>query len=437
MAYDRRWVGGGSGLFLGPGWSRARIAAFQAERLRALVRHAYVRVPHYRRSFDCAGLRVDDVRSLADLARIPPTSRADLQGLSSREVTAAGFDPRRLVVHHTSGSSGRPLRVRRTWFEERLLQAYRLRVLFQLGLRVTDRRVAVVFVPTDAPEPRRKSGPLRYEEIDGFLPPASILARLRELRPAVLRGYPATLASLVPHLTDADRERIRPRLVVTDSEMLTAEKRSRIRDGFGARVVDFYDSHEFNMIAWECVAGGSYHVSDTSVLVEVLRDGRTAEPGEEGELVVTALHSFAMPFIRYRLGDWVTRGPSRCACGAANSTLAAVHGRTFDRFELPEGRSMHPYRLATDLVRCAPWLRQFQIVQEHPARIRLRLAVMSDGEPPEGWATELRRVFSASLGEGVAVETELVDRIPAEPSGKFRPYYSLVSGAAWNRGSGC
>jgi phenylacetate-CoA ligase len=377
------------------------------------------------------------VRSLADLARIPLTSRSDLQSLPARDVIAAAFDLRKLVLHLTSGSSGQPLTVRRTWFEERLLQAYRLRILFRLGLRLTDRRVAVVFVPTETQGSRRRGGLLRYEEIDTFLPPASVIARLRQLRPAVLRGYPATLASLVPHLTDADREEVRPKLVVTDSEMMTADMRICIRDGFRARVVDFYDSHEFNMIAWECAAGGCYHVSDTSVLAEVLRDGRPAEPGEEGELVATALHSFAMPFIRYRLGDWVTRGPTRCACGAACSTLAAVHGRTFDCFELPQGRAVHPYRLATDLVRCAPWLRQFQIVQERTDRIRLRIATLSDRDPPAGWTTAVQRLFGAALGEDVSVETEVVDRIPAEPSGKFRPYYSLVSGTARNRGSGC
>jgi phenylacetate-CoA ligase len=277
-------MGGGSGLLLGPGWDRARVDAFQTERLRALIRHAYESVPHYRRSFERAGIHADHVRSLADLARIPLTSRSDLQSLPARDVIAAGFDPKKLVLHLTSGSSGQPLTVRRTWFEERLLQAYRLRILFRLGPRLTDRRVAVVFVPTEMQGSRRRGGLLRYEEIDTFLPPASVIARLRQLRPAVLRGYPATLASLVPHLTDADREEVRPKLVVADSEMMTADMRIRIRDGFRARVVDFYDSHEFNMIAWECAAGGCYHVSDTSVLAEVLRDGRPAEPGEEGEL---------------------------------------------------------------------------------------------------------------------------------------------------------
>jgi len=188
MAYARRWVGGGSGLFLGARWDRARIEAFQTQRLRALVRHAYERVPHYRHSFERAGLRTDDVRTLADSTRIPLTSRAHLQSLPTADVVAAGFDPRKLVVHVTSGSSGQPLTVRRTWFEERLLQAYRLRVLFQLGLRLTDRRVAIVFLANEKRAHPRRTGLLHYDEIDCVLRPASALARLRELRPSFLRG---------------------------------------------------------------------------------------------------------------------------------------------------------------------------------------------------------------------------------------------------------
>jgi phenylacetate-CoA ligase len=416
-----------SGLFFGRGWDRAEIEAFQARRLRALVRHAHESVPYYRGLFDRAGLRPGDIRGLADLPRIPLTSRGDLQILSARDVVARRFGAKKLAVHRTSGSSGQPLSVRRTWFEEWLLQAYRLQILFHLGLRVTDRRVAVVYLANGKPVRRVRAGLLRYEEIDCFSPPAVLLARLRELRPDVLRGYPATLSWLVGHLTDADRERIRPKLVVTDSEMMTADMRTRIREGFGARVFDFYDSHEFNMIAWECAPGGSYHVSDASVLVEVMRDGRAAEPGEEGELVATALHSFAMPFIRYRLGDLVTRGPSGCACGAPNSTLGEIQGRTFDRFELPNGRSIHPYSLATTLVRSASWLRQFQIVQERSDRIRLKLVPMERSHPPADWESEMRRIFAERLGDGVRIEMEWVDRIPNESNGKFRPYCSLVS----------
>ena len=136
------------------------------------------------------------------------TSRTDLQGLPEQDIVARGFDPEKLVVHRTSGSSGEPLSIRRTWFEDRLLQAHRLRILFRLGMRLTDRRVAVVTGRLTQSPIYMRSGVLRYEEIHCLWPSDRILARLRETRPDVLRGFPGTLSWLAGQLTDSDRELI-------------------------------------------------------------------------------------------------------------------------------------------------------------------------------------------------------------------------------------
>ncbi len=126
-----------------PSVSRAEIEAFQCSRLRRLVSHAYEKVPYYRRLLDRQGLKPQDIRSLADLAAIPVTSRKDLQSLPAAEVCAAGLEPARLVVRPTSGSTGEPVRLRRTWFEERLLSVYRQRAFRDFGLRATDLRVRI------------------------------------------------------------------------------------------------------------------------------------------------------------------------------------------------------------------------------------------------------------------------------------------------------
>lgn len=418
---------GCAGLLWGGEWTRERIEDFQAGRLRALVRHAYERVPHCRRLFDRAGFDPDGVRTLADLQAIPLTCRDDLQRVPAAETVAEGFDLAKLALHRTSGSSGQPLAIRRTWFEDRLLQAWRLRVLRGFGFHFTDRRVAVVTARLGGRHAwHTHIGLLPYEEIDCRLPPAEILTRLRAIRPEVLRGYPGTLSWLAGFLTPQDRAAIRPRLVTTDSETLTGDMRARIGEGFGGTVIDFYDSHEFNLIAWECPAGGCYHVSDLTVIAEVIKDGRPAEPGEEGELVGTALHSFAMPFLRFRLGDQVTRGGARCPCGASNSTLTRVVGRAMDRFTLPDGRSIHPYTLVTPLAWRAPWLRRYQIVQEQLDRVSVKVVPIEGQTPTRETLAVLREALVEGLGASVSVDIEVVAEIPAGANGKFRPYYSKV-----------
>jgi phenylacetate-CoA ligase len=413
MFLERRyacWAG------LAPESRVTAIRDFQSRQLRAIVGHAYARVPYYRRLFDHAGLKPHHVRGVQDLSRIPFTSRADLQRCDPAEIVARGINPQRLVVHRTSGSSGQPLSIRRTAFEDRMLQAYRLKVLFHLGLRLRDRRAAVVTQRLFGPALYNRLGILRYEEIHCLLSPQRILARLRDIRPDVLRGFAGTLSWLTTQMSEGDRQTIRPRFVTTDSELLTSDMRERIQAGFGAPVIDFYDSHEFNMIAWQRPHTGDYQLAAQSVLAEVLQDNRAVASGEQGEFVGTALHSWAMPFIRFRLGDVVT-------LGEAPWTLREIQGRLIDRFVLPDRSTIHPFVLVNPLLHNAPWLLQYQLVQELPDRIRVKLVPMPGAHPTTHALESVRKVLGDRLGATVSVEIELTDHIPADATGKFRPYY--------------
>jgi phenylacetate-CoA ligase len=414
-------------------WTREQILAFQTRRLQALVRHASRRVPYYRRLFNQAGLRPDDIRSLDDLSRIPMTSRADLQRLPPGDALAEGAEPEKLILHSTSGTSGEPLRILRTHFEENLLKAFRLREQFACGMRLTDRRASVGLarrpeglerVPGGRPF-YSHLGLLRHEWVHCLLPADEVVARLRAIEPDVLGGYGGSIAWIAGSMTEEDRARIRPRLVFTGGENLTPQMRRQISQGLGATVFDSYASHEHNLLASECPCGGRYHVAEWNVILEVLRDGRPVGPGEEGEVVATALHSYAMPFIRYRLNDLVTRGETPCCCGAPVSTLSRILGRTVEQFVLPDGKLIHPYALVLPLLAEAPWLRRYQIVQDRADRVLVKI-IPSLYPGAEAVAAVARRLAAAVEGQ-LAVEIELVEEIPSEPSGKYRPYYSVVN----------
>jgi phenylacetate-CoA ligase len=181
-------------------------------------------------------------------------------------------------------------------------------------------------------------------------------------------------------------------------------------------VIDFYDSHEFNMIAWERPGSGTYQLAEQSVIGEVLQDGRPVAAGEQGEFVGTALHSWAMPFIRYRQGDVVTRGETP-------STLTEIQGRLVDGFVLPDGSTVHPYTLVNPLLDAAPWLRQYQLVQERADRIRVQLVPLPGVQPAPDAMETVRKALHGRLAAGVEVAIELTDYLPPGANGKFRPYY--------------
>ncbi len=410
--------------------TRAAVRAFQSRRLRRVVHHAYNSVPYYRRLFDSAGLTPTDIRSLEDLPKIPLTSRDDIQFLPPEQICARGSDLKSLLVRRTSGSSGAPLTIRRRRVEERLLQALRLSYTRDYGGSCRSRRAEISYLAGKAdwnsvpekPPIHQRLGFYRRLILDWNIPKDEMIGRLTDSRTEILVGAPSALCWKADELTDLDRERLNIRYVITGGETLTPDLRVRLERGWGASVHDTYGSHEFVFIANQQPGGEGYRVCGESLIVEVLRDGKPAAPGEEGELVGTALHSFVMPFIRYRLGDLVQLGEDEDPADFGVSTLLRINGRTMERFFLPGGRVVHPYAIANLLRDQEPWLRRFQITQPERDRLHIRIVPL-DTPGPDRLQQTARRIEGKFEGS-VSVALELVNELPPTAGGKFQPYLS-------------
>src|SRR5262249_54017332 len=243
--------------------------------------------------------------------------------------------------------------------------------------------------------------------LDCRLPIAELAAKLQTERPDVIMGSPGLLARIGQTMTRDRAHALRVRSVIAGGEVLTPLLRHQIAEGFGALVYDLYATYELGIIGWQCPHAGTFHVADDSVIVEVLKDGRPAMHGETGEVVVTRLHMFAMPFIRYRLGDVVTQGERSCACGAPFSTVLTVQGRMLDYFPLAGGRLLHPYELTTVIVKHGMrWVGQYQLTQERPDRVVARVMPMATPWPEEVGALE--RAARACLGPGIDFQVQLL-----------------------------
>jgi phenylacetate-CoA ligase len=408
---------------------------FQVRKLRVLLAHCRARVAVYREHWSTSDLVPSDVATPRDIEALPTIGKNDLRSRPVREALAEGVDVRRLVHHTTSGSSGQPFTIYRLPREEHLLGLFRWRASAEAGVRAFDRIARFSQLPLDEVRRgwpgriRQALGIRREQQYDGLAPAQAMLENLQRYRPDVVCGYPSTLRHVAASAPRSALWRAQPRLVLSGGEVLDAASRRTIEQAFGAPLVDFYGAHEFNLLASQCPEEDAYHVCDDNVIVEILGDdGKAVQPGEVGEVVATALHSYTQPFVRYRTGDLAVRGQEVCRCGRPFSTLRAVQGRAADYLRLPGGRCVHPYAITGHLAeREAEWVAQHQIVQTGVGRIQLNI---QPRRPPQSEDLgRLRRWAGGILGADVEFDLSIVDSFPPHRSGKFRPYLSLIQEA--------
>jgi phenylacetate-CoA ligase len=406
----------------------AALRAFQLRKLRVLVAHCRTRVAVYRDHWRDANLSSAKLDAPEALAALPTIGKDELRARPLAETLAAGTDARRLVRHLTSGTSGQPFAIHRSWREEHLLNQFRLRAYRDAGMRLFDRVALFMELPRD-PAPRSWPGRVRQAlriqhefPLDAMAPAERMFTALARTRPDVVAGYPTTLEAVAEWMDAHDPGRVRPRLVLSESEQLSEAARRRIESAFAAPVVDTYGTHEFNLVATQCPHTDAYHVCADGVLVEVIGDdGGEVPVGATGEVVATALHSYTMPFVRYRTGDLAVRGGDACACGLAGPTLRALQGRAMDMIRLPDGRSVHPFAITGYVSeREAAWVARMQLVRVGAGELRL------DDEPrgtPRAGDLERLRAFGAGvLGAGVSFDVGVVDGFARAPGGKFQLY---------------
>lgn len=423
---DPRWI---SVLRPLRGWSRKRIEEHQLGCVKALLRQVARSLPFYRQRLREAGIDPEGLISLEELERLPMTEKRDIQEAWRDPSHAALVDRQRLVCHVSSGTTGEPLRVLRTRFEERLLQAFRLRVMVHLGLRPSDRRVDVVW---DGPDRASRAlherfGPFRRRTVSCRLPADAIMAVLERERPEALGSLPGVLAWLIDEIGEASRDAVRPRTVWIGGEASSPALRRRFADWFEATVHETYGSNEFNLLAWECPQGYGYHVADPTVLLEVRRENRPALPGEDGEVIATALCSRTMPFIRYRIGDIARRGPTPCPCGAPWSTIQRLQGRVVERFVRADGSSFHPWGLGDAVMESAPWVQRFRFEQESTTSIRLLARPLAGHIPTPVDRRTVLRSAQLAVGDGLQIHLRVVDDLPSATGGKSQPYVCRVA----------
>ncbi|MFD9500091.1 phenylacetate--CoA ligase PaaK [Streptomyces sp. NPDC060035] len=413
---------------------RDELEALQLERLRATLRHAYDNVGFYRAAFDKAGLRPEDCRSLADLARFPFTVKADLRDNYPFGMFAVPEDRVRRI-HASSGTTGRPTvvgyteRDLDTWADvvARSIRAaggrpgHKVHVAYGYGLftgglgaHYGAERLGCTVIPA--------SGGMTARQVQ----------LIQDFRPEIIMITPSYMLTL---LDEFERQGVDPRTTslkvgIFGAEPWTEQMRREIEERFAIDAVDIYGLSEVMGpgVAQECVeTKDGLHIWEDHFYPEVVDPftGEVLPDGEEGELVFTSLTKEAMPVIRYR-----TRDLTRLLPGTARvfRRMEKVTGRSDDMVIL-RGVNLFPTQIEEIVLRTPGVAPHFQLRLTREGRLD---ALTVRAEARAGATTDERTAAAQSIaaavkdGVGVTVGVEIVDPETLERSvGKIKRIIDL------------
>lgn len=419
-------------------WQSTRsLQAMQFERFAQLASHAWRHSPFFRLRFEKAGLVEKQAWTAGDFSRIPLLTRSELM-LQEEHIRCHALPPDhgRTYRMQTSGSTGQVVSLQRTDATQRYWLAMAMRE-HQWHQRDFSATMAVIKATTptlDDPIQAAKTGwgppvSLLHKTGPSFAQPLSMpIAQqtewLNRIGPKYLLTYPTNLSALLEAYERGEAEApVLLQQVRTVGETLHEGLRARCRALGGIDIVDIYSSQELGLIALQCPQSGLYHTQDENLIVEVLDEaGRQCAPGEIGRIVVTDLHNYATPLIRYEIRDYAEVGPA-CSCGRGLGTLRRIMGRRRNMVTLPDGSKhwplvgAHHYREVADI-------RQYQVIQHGLDDIEIRLVVSPLTPEQEGAITDLAQ---QALGHPFKLRFSYFEsELPGTGNGKFEEFISLL-----------
>ncbi len=424
-AYDRararRYIERRTFLERSQWWSAEHIREFQWTELKKLLTHAFTHVPYLAHKYRAAGIALEDLRDWNDFRRLPPLTRAEVNA-HAPDLCSTAYKGR-FLPHATGGSTGAPTRFFRTYESYDWRMAAKDRAYSWSGWRLGERALYLWGGPVGSVSWRQAWKTRAYEAVHRQLIVntfsqddelwSKVYSTALKFRPVLVVGYVSSLEAFSAYLRRTHRTIPGIRCAIAAAEPLVDATRQRIEEGLRVPLFNTYGCREFMSIAAECECRNGLHVHAENLVVET-RDQHDDGPSE---ILVTDLHNYGMPFVRYESGDLGTVADARCGCGRGLPLLRAIEGRILDALHTADGRTV-PGEFFPHLLKEIPELAHYRVEQKSIDRIVIS-AVLA--EPlSERSATLLRHEIRRVFGPGAVVELKPVTHIPRLSSGKRR-----------------
>lgn len=415
--------------------TKADLEAHQSRQLRRIVRHAYDTVPFYRQKFDALGIKPENIQSIDDLSKLPIISKSEIRHCTT-DLISSDYSVEKLRVLSTSGSTGQPLRVYISRAEDGYRKAKHLRANYSCGHKFSNRWLTV-------------TSPSHFSEVSGiqkqlhFYSPEFVsvfwninrqLYEIGKFKPEVLDGYSSSLSLLAHAIRKNGVSGLKPKMIFGGAELIDDLSRKVIEEVFDAPFYDQYATIEFERMAWQCTERVGYHIDADSLIMEVVNtDGDAVSAGASGEIVCTSLFNYAMPLIRYKVGDFGVLSDDECPCGRALPILSRIEGRSDSLLLLPDGRMLSPrvVTIAMSSFRFNSNVEQFRLIQESKSSLKVIIKLHGEAsvDKPvmqQALIAHFKNMFGLE-DDSVAITVEFVDDIPLNKSGKLKIVESKIN----------
>lgn len=405
-------------------WTAEQLQQWQLTALKRLLRHAADQVPWYQQQIRDSGLVPEDMTSVADIAVLPVLTKAIVrehyQDLIARNFRGKTFSKK------TGGSTGEPFCFEITREDYQRRMAVMWRGYSRAGARMGRRTLylwGADILPGNSLAAIKNQFYHRFFQrrmLNSFAMNDSNLAdyvtEIRRYRPEVIVGYVTPLYELARYMVQRGEVLPKVEAILTGAEPLRSSQRELIERAFCAPVFNTYGCREVMLIASEAPGVDGMLVNTDQLLLESVDDQGRPVREQPGQLLLTDLHAFGMPLIRYANGDVISLSDTP-ATGFPWPRLTSVEGRQLDLIRTTDGRLL-PGEFFPHLLKDIPGVERFQVVQKTLDKLILR--IVAGKEFNDAARRLLMNALHNHLGESLQVDLQLVGEIPLTASGKLR-----------------
>ena len=410
-------------------YTDSEMLEWQNKKLVSIVKHAYENVPYYNSLFKKMKLLPSDIKNAEDLKKLPFLTKEEVR-VNVNDLIARNTKKLLLVKASTSGSCGKPITLYRDLYSIAFENAILWRQRRWAGINLCD-KTAVLRAEQIVPFERKSFPFWRHSALERRLFLSSYHLRrdsvkyyvdmLKSFRPVGIFAVPGFIYAMARFI---EEEKLLPlsfsvKAIFTSSDMLMPGYKETIERVFGGSVYDLYGSAE-RVAAIGMCEHKTYHVLPESGIIEFIP---VSNSSVTMEIVGTGLHNYAMPLLRYRIGDLADISSVPCRCGRRFKTISGIQGRVIDFMTSRDGVILMEGNWL--LLKGVDNIIESQIVQEGLEEIRVKFVPADNfSEKDRNKIIENARMY---LGSGVHVTFEEMDSLMKDGVYKFRPFISRIN----------